>query len=280
MERLISSKAKVLGFGLLSALIVVLVATAQVALAGPSHQADGPPPPPPLPPGAVDGNDMDIPPTPLPPDVMQTTQTETAPYDWFNSTTVEAGAGVQVFVPARSMTVGGNPASGHLIVKPLATDQGAAVNPDAVPDRPTLLFSGQSAQITVYGHTGTTEPGDITAQAQFSTPLQITLGISDEVWDAAGADIGNFEVRYYSDQGRWVGLSGVVNPFSPRGVTVSVSHLTTFGLFYEEPEVVVGPIDGGDISLGMSSVGLAALFGLTLVAAGFYVRRRAIQGSR
>ena len=273
-NELATPRTKTLGLGLLSALIIVLVATAQIALAGPKGDSHEPPPPPELPAGALDTSGTDVPPTPLPPGVTPAPEAMSAPYTWFESAMVGSNDDVAVFVPARSMSVGGQPASGHIIVQSLGADEAAPVGADAVPDRPTLQFSGRSAQISVYGHTASTEAGDITKSARFSTPLQITLGITDEVWEAAGGDITNFEVRYYGDQGRWVGVPGEVDPFSPRSVTVGVGHLTTFGLFYEEPDPIAPP-DGGDISLGMTSAGIAALFGLALVAAGFYVRRRA-----
>ncbi len=265
-----SAKARVMGFGLMSALLVAIVMTSQIVMA-----ATDPPPPPPLPSDALNGDGTDIPVTPLPPGVtpaIEPGEAVSAPYTWFESTVVNAGTDASLFVPARAMTVGGEPASGHFIVRPLAADQAPPAGPENVPDRPTLVFSGRSVEVEAYGHTAVSEPGYITDQARFTSSPAITLGITDEEWEAAAGDITYFEVRYYDDgPQRWVKLPGAVDPFSPRSITATVPRLATFGLFLEQVE----PLDGGDVMLGTNGIALAGLFGLALVAVGFYVRRRA-----
>ena len=338
----LASNTRVLVFALASALLLMTLVTAQVALAGPSTGVGGqtgtngtvptatatstsvdtptPAPPtntplprPPLPtvtPGPPDG----IPPgppdaTPVPPVAPPVT----AAYDWLTVTVIdvpvfepeptatpapdgtttsvldpdatatptpEPAPKVALKVPARSMNVGGQPASGQITVRPVKANEAAEVSADTLPDRPRLTFAGRSVEINVYGQTATSGPADITDRVRFNPPLEIGFDITQEEWDAAGGDITAFEVRFFSVQeNRWIVLAGTVDPFPPRRVTAIVTHLTSFGLFIEPAEEGAGAPDGGDYSLGMGGAGMIAFFGVTLIILGFYVRRRGISGA-
>jgi hypothetical protein len=185
---------------------------------------------------------------------------------------------VDLKLPARSMNVGGQPASGQITVKPVRSSEVPEVGSDTVPDNPTLQFAGRSVEISVYGGTGASAgASDITDDVRFNPPLEIGFDITEEEWDANGGMAGKYEVRFYrTSQGTWINLEGTVDPFStPKRVVAYVSHLTIFGLFFEPSEQAPGAPDGGDYSLGMGGAGLIGLFGATLIIVGFYVRRKA-----
>jgi hypothetical protein len=176
------------------------------------------------------------------------------------------------------MNVNGQPASGQITVKPVKSSDVAEVSADTVPDRPTLQFAGRSVEINVFGQTAVSGgASDITDSVRFNPPLEIGFDITDEEWETNGGFAGTYEVRFFSVQyNRWVPLAGEVDPFPPRRVTAKVTHLTSFGLFFEPAEQAPGAPDGGDYSLGIGGAGLIGLFGATLIIVGFYVRRKAV----
>ena len=189
---------------------------------------------------------------------------------------------VALKIPAKSMKLNGQPATGQITVKPMKASEAAAVTVATVPDRPGLSFAGRSVEINVFGGSGTSgAAADITDDVTFNPPLEIGFDITEQEWQDAGGDIHAFEVRFYSTRDeRWVKLSGIVDVFStPKRVTARVTHLTRFALFYERAEQGAGAPDGGDYTLGMGGAGFMALFGATLLITGFYVRRRANSAS-
>ncbi len=183
---------------------------------------------------------------------------------------------VALKVPARSMNIGGQPASGQITVKPVKASEVADVSSSTIPDKPTLQFTGRSVEIDVFGLTATSgDASDITGDVRFNPPLEIGFDITDEEWEANEGIAGSYEVRYFSVQeNRWVALAGEVDPFPPRRVTAKTTHLTSFALFVASAPVPEAP-DGGDYSLGIGGAGLIGLFGATLIIVGFYVRRKA-----
>ena len=312
------SNRRVLLFGVASALLLLTLATVQVALAGPSGSSSGqtvgtlpptntpipvatqaPPAPPAIPAPTVTPIPTSTPipsadatetPTPLPtapePDPAPPV---TEAYSWFELTAFEVPVfepepepeateipNVGLKVPARSMNVGGQPASGQITVKPVKASEVADVSSATLPDKPTLQFTGRSVEIDVYGLTATSgDASDITGDVRFNPPLEIGFDITDEEWEANDGIAGSYEVRFFSAQeNRWVALAGEVDPFPPRRVTAKTTHLTSFGLFVAPAPVPEAP-DGGDYSLGIGGAGLIGLFGATLMIVGFYVRRKA-----
>ena len=187
---------------------------------------------------------------------------------------------VALKVPARSMSVGGQPASGQITVKPVAASSVPTTDSGTLPDRPTLVFGGRSVEVDVFGLTAGTSAADITSEVRFNPPLTITFDITEAEWEAANGDTSKFEVRFFStSENRWISLPGDVNPFVPRSVSATVTHLTTFGVFIETATEVAPAPEGGDFTLGGAWLAMASALGLAFVASGLYLRRRSSRAS-
>lgn len=272
MQRNRLARRKVLTLGLASGLLVLSLATAQIAMAGPSAgptaqtstiPTPGPTPPPP-------------PPIPTPPAGSDTT---TVSYSWAAPLSQDiplsddAGApGANISLPARAMSVDGLPASGNISVEPLDTIPD--VNSETLPDNPTATFLGRSVTINVTGaNANMAGAEDVTSRVRFNPPLVLSFDITQEEWEAAGQNPDAFQIRFFSTTlNKWISIPTTVDPFNtPIRARGTTSHLTTFALFDAPPAPAP---DGGDFSFGAGILAVMALMGVALVGSGAYYLRR------
>lgn len=210
------------------------------------------------------------------------------------STLVEQDKTTTVPVAEASATITIKPGSVKLDGKAAEVQIVTTVKPAALvppkPAEPTITFLGRAIEINVFDGVGKNATGKVF----FNPPLEIVFDINEAEWTAAGGDLSKFNIRYYNAAtAEWVILPTIVDPVPTgtppvRKAKASVTHLTIFGLFLQQPTPGPGtptptispavtptkpPIPGGDASVGTEGLVLLGLLGLFLVGSGAYYLR-------